>query len=289
MLPSRCIKLCVKKFGWGGQVNTKQEELDLNRLLDFQLNRSEKDANRRFVIKFNTQVDAGMPWYFEPTQEYIVCRPGETALAFFTAYNDSPNAITGVSTYTVSPYSVAPYFRKVQCFCFEEQRVRGKEKVDMPVLFYIDPAILDDKVHDDCYDVALSYTFFEVEEEEGEVEWDDDDDWDDEEDDALPASIAAPHTMSKGADGDKNMVGAVLEQNVRRVEQSRGWAKTVDIAHKSRATPGYDRMKQTFSEGFAEGEVGEVLRPKYMRDPLGYEAASASLNDESGKAIQASA
>lgn len=56
----------------------------------------------------------------------------------------SPHAITGVSTYNVVPDKAAYYFNKIQCFCFEEQRLRGGEEVDMPVFFYIDPELVDD-------------------------------------------------------------------------------------------------------------------------------------------------
>jgi len=171
--------LC-KKFGWGG-TSSRGNEKRLKQLLQFQEERGVSEKNRRFLIRFETQVTPGMPWYFTPTQEYVVVRPGETALAFFTAYNDSERPITGVSTYSVLPFKAAPYFQKVQCFCFEEQRLRAKEKVDMPVLFYLEPSIFEDKSLRDCYDITLAYTFFEVEEEEGEVEWDDDDDYPDEE------------------------------------------------------------------------------------------------------------
>jgi len=171
--------LC-KKFGWGGTSSRGNEER-LKQLLQFQEERGDGEKHRRFLIRFETQVTPGMPWYFTPTQEYIVVRPGETALAFFTAYNDAERPITGVSTYSVLPFKAAPYFQKVQCFCFEEQRLRAKEKVDMPVLFYLEPSIFEDKGLKDCYDITLAYTFFEVEEEEGEVEWDDDDDYPDEE------------------------------------------------------------------------------------------------------------
>lgn len=165
--------LC-KKFGWGGTTG-RGDERRLRQLLKFQEERGADAKNRRFLIRFECQVTPGMPWYFTPTQEYVVVRPGETALAFFTAYNDSDDPITGVSTYNIMPYAAAPYFQKVQCFCFEEQRLRGREKVDMPVLFYVEPSILEDPALQDCHDLTLAYNFFEVVEEAGPVEWDDDD------------------------------------------------------------------------------------------------------------------
>lgn len=70
--------------------------------------------------------------------------PGETALAFFEAENLTDKAMTGISTYNVTPPKAALYFTKIECFCFNEQRLRPHEKIDMPVLFYIDPAIMTD-------------------------------------------------------------------------------------------------------------------------------------------------
>jgi cytochrome c oxidase assembly protein subunit 11 len=86
--------------------------------------------------------------------------PGETALAFYTATNKSKEDIIGVATYSVTPGQVAPYFSKIQCFCFEEQRLNAGETVDMPVFFYIDPDFVDDPNMKGIEQVTLSYTFF---------------------------------------------------------------------------------------------------------------------------------
>lgn len=86
--------------------------------------------------------------------------PGETALAFYTATNKSDADIIGVATYSVSPGQVAPYFSKIQCFCFEEQRLNAGETVDMPVFFYIDPEFLNDPQMKGIEIITLSYTFF---------------------------------------------------------------------------------------------------------------------------------
>jgi len=132
-------------------------------------------AKREITITFNADVAEGMPWRFTPTQKSIKVRPGESALAFYTARNLSRTPVTGVATYNVQPNKVGVYFNKVQCFCFEEQRLRGKEEVDMPVLFYIDPEFASDPSMADVKSLVLSYTFFksddfdddEDEEEEG--------------------------------------------------------------------------------------------------------------------------
>ena len=86
--------------------------------------------------------------------------PGETALAFYTATNKSDTDIIGVATYSVTPAQMAPYFSKVQCFCFEEQRLNAGETVDMPVFFYLDPDLLTDMNTRKIETVTLSYTFF---------------------------------------------------------------------------------------------------------------------------------
>ena len=88
--------------------------------------------------------------------------PGETALAFFTATNPTDRPIVGVSTYNVIPYDAAPYFNKIQCFCFEEQRLEPNETVDMPVFFYIDPEITRDHRCRGMKKIILGYTFFEA-------------------------------------------------------------------------------------------------------------------------------
>lgn len=86
--------------------------------------------------------------------------PGETALAFYTATNKGDKDIIGVATYSVTPAQCAPYFSKIQCFCFEEQRLNAGETVDMPVFFYLDPDLLNDFNMKGVETVTLNYTFF---------------------------------------------------------------------------------------------------------------------------------
>lgn len=103
-------------------------------------------------------------------QKEIKVVPGETALAFFTASNPTEKPITGVATYNVTPMKAGNYFHKIQCFCFDEQRLRPHEQVDMPVFFYIDPEFLNDPSMTDVTNICLSYTFFlarnQIDEEE---------------------------------------------------------------------------------------------------------------------------
>jgi len=115
-------------------------------------------------IHFNADTHSSMMWNFRPQQRHITVRPGETALAFYKAKNPLNVPVIGISTYNVVPFEVAPYFNKIQCFCFEEQRLNPGEEVDLPVFFYIDPEFCDDPLLEDCNDITLSYTFFEAKE-----------------------------------------------------------------------------------------------------------------------------
>ncbi|KAJ2922358.1 hypothetical protein H1R20_g14741, partial [Candolleomyces eurysporus] len=115
---------------------------------------------RRIKVHFNADRSEQLPWAFTPQQKFVSVLPGETSLAFYTAKNTSDNDIIGIATYNVTPDRVAPYFSKVECFCFEEQKLLAGEEVDMPLLFFIDKDILDDPSCRNVDDVVLSYTFF---------------------------------------------------------------------------------------------------------------------------------
>ncbi|CAM8948361.1 unnamed protein product [Rhodiola kirilowii] len=114
------------------------------------------------TVQFNADVADGMQWKFIPTQREVRVKPGESALAFYTAENKSLKPITSVSTYNVTPMKAAVYFNKIQCFCFEEQRLLPGEEVDMPVFFYIDPEFETDPRMDGINNIILSYTFFKA-------------------------------------------------------------------------------------------------------------------------------
>jgi cytochrome c oxidase assembly protein subunit 11 len=111
-------------------------------------------------ITFDSSVAETMPWKFVPETRQLTIVPGETALSFFKAKNPSDESIVGISTYSVVPYKAAQYFNKVQCFCFEEQRLEPGEEVDMPVFFFIDPEFSTDPWMKDVKEITLHYTFF---------------------------------------------------------------------------------------------------------------------------------
>jgi len=120
------------------------------------------------TIRFDTTVGDVLPWSFVPVSQDVKVVPGETALSFFRVTNHSDKAITGVATYNVHPPKVGVYFQKIQCFCFEEQRLLPGETVDMPVFFFIDPDIINDPQVSYVRSVTLSYTFFQTDEEDDE-------------------------------------------------------------------------------------------------------------------------
>lgn len=123
-------------------------------------------AARDVTVSFNANVIDGLPWRFSPTQRSVTIKPGQSTLAFYTAHNTGNRDITGVSTYNVAPQQAGTHFNKIQCFCFEEQRLRAGEKVDMPVFFYLDPEFATDPRMKGVSQLTLSYTFFKVEDEE---------------------------------------------------------------------------------------------------------------------------
>ncbi|CAO2835322.1 unnamed protein product [Amaranthus hypochondriacus] len=147
--------------GYGGTVQRRET-------VEEKIARHSKDGTvtkREIVVQFNADVADGMPWKFIPTQREVRVKPGESALAFYTAENTSSTPIVGVSTYNVTPMKAAVYFNKIQCFCFEEQRLLPGEQVDMPVFFYIDPEFETDPRMDGINNMILSYTFFKVKDE----------------------------------------------------------------------------------------------------------------------------
>ena len=114
-------------------------------------------------VRFDANVSPGLPWRFEPEQNTIRVAPGAQTKIFYMAQNLSARAIVGQAAYNVSPESVGKYFKKIQCFCFSEQTLQPGQKVDMPVVFFVDPAIKKDPDTKDIDEITLSYTFYPVE------------------------------------------------------------------------------------------------------------------------------
>jgi len=117
-------------------------------------------SDRTIKVRFNAEVAQGIPWSFEPEQREIEIRIGEQQLAFYRARNNGERPIVGTATFNVTPNKAGFYFSKIDCFCFTEQVLQPGESADLPVSFFVDPAILDDPETQDVRSITLSYTFF---------------------------------------------------------------------------------------------------------------------------------
>lgn len=99
--------------------------------------------------------------HFRPNAERLQVYPGDSALSFYTIHNKTNEPISGISVYNVIPQKAGIYFNKIQCFCFEEQRLKPNESIEMPILFYIDSDFEKDPKMEDVNSIILSYTFYQ--------------------------------------------------------------------------------------------------------------------------------
>lgn len=113
-------------------------------------------------IRFDASVEAGMPWTFTPVVRTMDIRIGETGLAFYEAHNPTDRPVAGTASFNVYPDTTGSYFTKIECFCFTEQVLQPGETVQMPVTFFVDPAIVDDPDAAFVHEITLSYTFHET-------------------------------------------------------------------------------------------------------------------------------
>jgi cytochrome c oxidase assembly protein subunit 11 len=133
--------------GYGG--TTQRAEGPAGRILD-----------RVVKVRFNADVNGAMPWNFHPEVREVELRLGEQGMVAYRAENRARVPVTGTATFNVTPEKAGIYFNKIQCFCFTEQRLEPGQAVDMPVSFFVDPALADDRNLDDVHTITLSYTFF---------------------------------------------------------------------------------------------------------------------------------
>ncbi len=117
---------------------------------------------RKIAVRFDSNVAGGLPWKFEPEKTEIEVRIGEVVTVYYTVTNQSARATAGQAAYNVAPLTVGAYFQKINCFCFTEQTMAPGEKREMPVVFYVDPAIVSDHDNDTLNTITLSYTFYPV-------------------------------------------------------------------------------------------------------------------------------
>lgn len=115
--------------------------------------------DRTMDVRFDGTLESGMPWEFKPVVRKMTLKIGETGLAFYEAYNPTDKVIAGTASFNVFPYSAGAYFTKIDCFCFEMQVLQPGERVLMPVTFFIDPDLVQDKEAKYVNSITLSYTF----------------------------------------------------------------------------------------------------------------------------------
>ncbi len=133
--------------GWGGTTQRAEKVAD-------------RTLARQITIRFDATVNQGLNWRFKPEQASQTLHIGEAGLAFYEAENFSDKPVTGRATFNVTPAKAGIYFKKIECFCFTEQMLQPGEKISMPVTYFIDPALADDKNLDEVQTITLAYTFF---------------------------------------------------------------------------------------------------------------------------------
>jgi cytochrome c oxidase assembly protein subunit 11 len=114
-------------------------------------------------VRFDANIEPSLPWRFEPVQRTVRIHPGARTQILYRATNLVARPTTGRAIFNVTPLKAGQYFSKIECFCFTEQTLRGGQKVDMPVVFYVDPRIRQDEATKDIDEITLSYTFYPVE------------------------------------------------------------------------------------------------------------------------------
>ena len=124
---------------------------------------SDKILDRTIHVRFDANTSGALPWEFKPVEREITLRIGETTQIAYEAKNLGPAPTAGRATFNVSPSLAGAYFNKVECFCFTDTTLKPGETLDMPVVFYIDPEIVDVPELADLKTITLSYTFFPIE------------------------------------------------------------------------------------------------------------------------------
>ena len=141
--------LFCRVTGYGGYTNVSEVESEI--ILD-----------ETITIRFDASLERDMPWEFMPVERQVEVKLGETALAFYEAYNPTSRPIAGSASYNVTPYGAGSFFNKIDCFCFQEQILQPGERMQMPVTFFVDPELVNDKDAKFAKTITLSYTFYEI-------------------------------------------------------------------------------------------------------------------------------
>jgi cytochrome c oxidase assembly protein subunit 11 len=146
---SPLYRLFCQVTGYGG--TTQRADAGADRVLD-----------RLITIRFDANVDRSLGWHFAPAQRQVMLRVGETAEIAYQIRSAAQVATTGTAVFNVTPEQAGGYFNKIACFCFTEQTLSPGQTLDMPVVFFVDPAIADDPDLDYIDTITLSYTFYPV-------------------------------------------------------------------------------------------------------------------------------
>jgi len=139
--------------GYGGTTQVVEQESDVI-------------LSKTIKVRFDANTSRDLGWSFQPAERQIELKIGETRLAFYKAYNPGKTRTAGTATFNVTPLAAGAYFNKIDCFCFTEQSLEPGQSVDMPVSFFIDPDIVNDKDLDGVSTITLSYTFFPLKKDE---------------------------------------------------------------------------------------------------------------------------
>ena len=121
---------------------------------------STETIDRLITIRFDANVNGDLPWTFQPMQQDVMLKIGDNALAYYQARNLGKRTVTGTAVFNVTPQKAGRYFSKVECFCFSEQTLAPNASADLPVAFFVDPEIANDRNLDDVTTITLSYTFY---------------------------------------------------------------------------------------------------------------------------------
>jgi len=143
--------LFCKVTGYGGTTKKAIKIADANKI-----------GTKKIKVLFDANTEPNLKWHFKPEQNFIELYSGENAVVFYSAKNLENKDVVGTAVYNVTPHKAGQYFNKIQCFCFEEQTLSGGAQMLMPVSFFIDPAIENDKDLQDVTEITLSYTFFKT-------------------------------------------------------------------------------------------------------------------------------
>jgi cytochrome c oxidase assembly protein subunit 11 len=122
-----------------------------------------KSTDQFISIRFDANTSGALTWDFHPRQSEMKIKIGEQAMAYFDAKNIGANTLTGSAVFNVTPPAAGAYFNKIQCFCFTKQTLKAGEAKEFPVMYFVDPAILDDADAKGIHEITLSYTFYPAE------------------------------------------------------------------------------------------------------------------------------